>query len=286
MLHRRRLEMPRLSNFSKLVTLINAHSSEHDLRVSQDDSHLYDLDLSHCRDYLDMLRLSVPEEHPFQGFLDTQLVQINTDWKMCIKDSSAVLKNPLSALRLWGTMPSRVTFTMVHKIDRSKRTLDPDNAADQPLMLAAAQISRIVARKLELQAYSELQRRLISSKKVSTSLLDQLGELLLSLRWRLSRWRSMENESENSGDGTEADLQAVLERVKALCRILYFHFCSMRRRLPTFSNTRGSQERRTRYPNTQCEVEERFPEEESFEGWERWLAKGMNMISEAGVTEE
>ncbi|KEY70369.1 hypothetical protein S7711_11336 [Stachybotrys chartarum IBT 7711] len=278
--------MPRLSNFSELVALINALSNEHDLKVSQNDLHLYDLDLSHCRDYLAMLRLSVPEEHPFQTFLNTQLVQINTDWKLCIKDSSAVLKNPLSALKSWGTMPSRVTFTTVHKLNRSERTLDPDNAADQPIVLAAAQISRIVARKLELLAYSELQRRLISSKKVSTSLLDQLGELLLSLRWRLSRWRSVENESENSGDGTEDDLQAVLERVKALCRILYFHFCSMRRRLPTFSNTRGSQERRTRYPNTQCEVEERFPEEESFEGWERWLAEGMNMISEAGFTEE
>ncbi|KFA77483.1 hypothetical protein S40288_10094 [Stachybotrys chartarum IBT 40288] len=212
--------MPRLSNFSELVALINALSNEHDLKVSQNGLHLYELDLSHCRDYLVMLRLSVPEEQPFQVFLNTQLVQIKNDWKLCIKDSSAVLKNSLLALTSWGTMPSRVTFTTVHKIDRSERILDPDNAADQPIVLAAAQISRIVARNLELLAYSELQHRLISSKEVSTSLLDQLGELLLSLRWRLSRWCSMENESEGSGDGTEDDLQAVLERVKTLCRIL------------------------------------------------------------------
>ena len=70
--------------------------------------------------------------------------------------------------------------------------MDVENAEDRNAIIMAAQLSRIICRKLEVDAYSYLQQALNQWSALQPCELlrfvHELGRVLLTLRWRVSWW--------------------------------------------------------------------------------------------------
>ncbi|KAI9152042.1 hypothetical protein HJFPF1_09262 [Paramyrothecium foliicola] len=287
-LGRRRLDVPKLIEIPKLLQMVEGLSKKYTIRVLQGKTVLYDLDLHGCSSYLRAIRPTLPEAYSFQTFIATQLSR-NGEWRSCIHDNVNKLSDIFGALTLWNTMPSRVTYALVPYSTGKEHQLDPDSIDDQQVLLAAAQLSRIVSRKLELAAYTQLQTELTTKTSFGADFLLQLAQLLLSLRWRLSWWAVL-GSGVVEGAHDEAIQQrqtfdSVASRVRSLCRILYFYYCCMSRRVPRF-NEETPRGRRFRYPDTQNAVEERYPEDESLDGFEHWIKEGHDKIREARAPEQ
>ncbi|KAF7564070.1 hypothetical protein G7046_g54 [Stylonectria norvegica] len=284
LIHRKRLDLPAVLDFRDLLPQIESLSRAYDIRVSQGQGSLYVLDLAACHIYLSDLHVCLSvKQHAFRGFIDSQLGK-SDGWASCIKDGEA-LKDLLEVLVIWNNMPSRVTYALISKSDGLERLLDPDNRDDEQTLFTAAQLSRIINRKLELAAYQHLQGLLNTNAPVTTPLLIQLAHLLLTLRWRISWWQLLGSGSVPTlSEQREKDSFAA--RVQALCRILYFYYCSMRRRLPSYTDITALQGKWSNYADTQRGIWEDFPQTESVEGFKEWMAVGKQMISEAKVVEQ
>lgn len=260
------------------MPLINTLRREHDLRVSQEAVPLYDVNLDATNDYFEMHSRSLPSQYPFREFINMKS-QRDDDWKLCIREPDP-LDDLLGSLIVWNNMPSRVTYSLVTKANGFARILDPDSPDDKPIIYAAAQISRLISRKLELAAYAQLQHDL-NNATGSLHILPRLARLLLSLRWRISWWVVV-----GGGIGVvdQRDLHQFTIRVRKLCSILYFYYCWMRKSVSYGDGAPG--EKTSQYADTQCAVTEVFPEEESLGGFQRWMEDGKAKIHEAGAAEQ
>src|ERR1700753_3282287 len=95
-------------------------------------------------------------------------------------------------------MPSRASYSYVFKDHTSpspspsERDMNVEDESDRKAIIMAAQLSRIVCRKMEVDAYTLLQKTLnqwptLDSHGLS-KFLRELGSVLLTLRWRVSWW--------------------------------------------------------------------------------------------------
>jgi hypothetical protein len=214
-------------------------------------------------------------------------------------------------------MPSRASYSRVpiYKTGSNTSTadqpLDPESPSDKDEILLAAQLSRIVCRKLEIDGYRALQTRInvILSSKVgsspsynndgsdshggpagsditdATSFVTELGKILLSLRWRMSWWEFL-------GSGSpEPDpfRDKFVERVRGLIKILYFYYFSAKRSISswTYYTERDLQELGgvwSSYPDS-VSVWDDFPVDESVSGFEEWVERGKGVIKRARAKE-
>ncbi|KAH7324533.1 hypothetical protein B0I35DRAFT_163639 [Stachybotrys elegans] len=288
LIRRTRLEMPDTINMFELMRLAASYSNDYDVRVSQGNQVLYDIDLAQCHAYLAHVGSSLPSLYSFQSFIG-QLLRPGDDWKACIKDSPITADNLLAKLTLWNNAPSRLTFSLVSKCGGDARPLDPDRKVERPLILGIAQIARIMGRRLEVTGYLDLQKKLLTPDSATAEFIQQLGAHLLSLRWRLSWWALFElgvnnGESDNTSQG---EIKEVFERVRKLCRTLYFYFVSLKRRATAASvDTKHITGQTSQYPDAQHEIYEAYPWEESESGWLKWENEGKDKIEEAGVKEQ
>lgn len=186
-------------------------------------------------------------------------------------------------------MPSRANYSYIPKPQRylpkdlPERKMDVENPDDRAHIILAAQLSRIVCRKLELDAYAHLQKTLnnISSMKPEDSVkfVRELGLILLTLRWRVSWWTLL-------GDGgTAPDIgkERFEYRVKELCRVLYFYYCSARNKIPSWTERKSLEGVWSTYADTSLPIWDDFPTTESVEGFKAWMMKGQELIIKAGV---
>jgi hypothetical protein len=199
-----------------------------------------------------------------------------------------------SLLTTWNTMPSRATFSYIWKRQTSpsgarlEETMHPEKL-DRENVILAAYLSRIIARKLEVEAYTELQRILNRGQATSDSevlsLLHKLGRILNSLRWRVSWWSTLGGGGSSTQDkDAERGKERFEERVNGLCRVLYFYYCGLRRKLPIWTGAAGNlMGVRAKYADTEVEVFDNFPGLESIEGFELWMHEGKELIDKAGV---
>ena len=188
-------------------------------------------------------------------------------------------------------MPSRARYSYVPRRQRylsnatlAETAMDVEDATDRQAIVMAAQLSRIVCRKLEVEAYCHLQRVLNQWSSLEPNevvkFVRELGLVLLTLRWRVSWWTLL-------GDGgTTPDpkgKEAYAFRVNRLCRVLYFYYCMMRRKLPNWCSKEEFLGKESVYPDTSVPVFEYFPMEESIEGFDAWMLQGLQLIENAGV---
>lgn len=162
--------------------------------------------------------------------------------------------------------------------------MDVEDDGDRDVIVVAAQLSRVVCRKLEVDAYGHVQRTLNNWTSVPPDelhrLVRELGLVLLTLRWRVSWWELFGN------GGLAPDIagrKAFAFRVNRLCRVLYFYYCMMRRKLPSWAPMRDLHGVWSAYPDTALPVFEEFPSEESIDGFAEWMVKGKQLIESAGV---
>jgi hypothetical protein len=151
-------------------------------------------------------------------------------------------------------------------------------------ILLAAQLSRIFCRKLEVDGYRALQNALNKNKwdeaplDVFLKFVSQLGQILLTLRWRVSWWELL-------GDGgrkPDAAKERYEERVKSLCKILYFYYTSVKLKLPAWSAPTDLDGVWSNYADA-ASVWDDFPCTATMEGYDSWMARGRELIHEAGV---
>jgi hypothetical protein len=186
-------------------------------------------------------------------------------------------------------MPSRATYSYVpirHRFlpnDLPDRAMDIENPAEKEDIMLAAHLSRIICRKLEVDAYSLLQRTLNQLSSLETEdivkFVRELGLVLLTLRWRVSWWTML-------GDGGKApDIgeERFEHRVHCLCRILYFYYCRMQSKIPSFTDKQSLHGIWSSYADTSTTIFDDFPKEESIEGFETWMQRGKELIVKAGV---
>jgi len=184
-------------------------------------------------------------------------------------------------------MPSRATYSIIpHQNSSEERSLNPEDEDDKRDILIAAQISRIVCRKLELDGYASLQAEINKMHTSSSSYLSRkataakLGKILLTLRWRMSWWQLL-------GDGSNNDdvfRDRFVYRVEQLCRVLYFYYFTLKSRIGSWVGEEMSALRGewSSYPDSSSVFDD-FPTVNSIQGFEEWLERGKALIREANV---
>lgn len=189
-------------------------------------------------------------------------------------------------------MPSRANYAYVpsdvaDEADGGQSIdLDPENAQHLEDIYLAAQLSRIMCRKLEIDAYSHLQHVLNNWHTIAQDVLlkfvHQLGLILLNLRFRVSGWSIL-----GGGGSDDAGKQKFEERVTTLCRILYFYYCSIRSKL-VYSAASQDQLQGVygKHIDTSFEIFDDFPGIASIEGFHAWMQRGRELVVCAGVADK
>ncbi|KAK4061562.1 uncharacterized protein Triagg1_10271 [Trichoderma aggressivum f. europaeum] len=279
------IELPSEIHVRQLLHIMDElRKSHHTIRVYGRQGILCELDLHACWIYINSN--CSPTVHPFRQFIHGLKVQKQDTWKTCIRDgygrplNRAKLCDALLALddmAPWNTYTLRSTPNNLRgPIDDEFETiLAPDDPYQRQVIIAAAQLSRIIGRKIELEFYDQLKRDLANPRICHELVLD-VGHTLMSLRRRLTLWTchwesvspstSPEPES-NVDDGRDG---ASRSRLKHLCQVLYVYFCYMRRRLPA-NEQESIRNMMVLYPEGEEEVQESFPQYESIDGFEEWL---------------
>ncbi|OHW96251.1 hypothetical protein CSPAE12_05135 [Colletotrichum incanum] len=292
-----RRELPKQIHLDELMARLDRARLQFNFKVHQDGQPLYVLDLDSCHEYLQGLRQQMDSaEYSFPTFIDREILRIDTrndDWERCMTQTTTPWGDWLSLLCDVNKMPSRASFSYVSKpyytapgagVEQPINVEDP-NEADN--LMLAAQLSRIICRKLEVKAYQHLQRLLHESGTMEDDkvlpFLQSLGRILLTLRWRLSWWTAVPEVVGMSDQDEDAGRRQVELRVHALCRVLYFYYCCVRRRPSVWPNLKALSGIHSKYPDTETEVWDDFPGDESVEGFGAWMDRGRELVVEAGV---
>ncbi|PTB72734.1 hypothetical protein M440DRAFT_1341330 [Trichoderma longibrachiatum ATCC 18648] len=260
------------------------------IRVYAGRSMLYELNLRACWIYVNST--CPPMSHPFQQFIDGLKIQKQDGWKACIRDGHGrpMGESLCDALLAMDDMAPWVRYTLVSKdsgtlyADPNSRTetfLSPGDEYHRQVIIVAAQLSRIIGRKLELQFYDHL-KKILGNPNICTKLVLDVGRTLLSLRRRLVQWKQTcaaaslsatpdhETCAQEGGDTSSSAPSNRVSRIKSLCQVLYVYFCYMRRRLSP-DEQEGMRTTQVWYPDRVHAVKESFPQYESIEGFEDWL---------------
>jgi hypothetical protein len=182
-------------------------------------------------------------------------------------------------------MPSRASYSFVSLDgDYEDQLMDVASDVDRKDILLAAQLSRIFCRLLEVEGFRKLERDFYNIKWKRISLdahlrfLEELGHILLSLRWRVSWWKLL-------GDGgvhPDPGQQHYIDRVELLCRILYVYYTSVLTKLPSWSTANHLKGKWSRYADTEQQIWDDFPVDASENGFQQWMEHGRELIELAG----
>ncbi|KAF2835062.1 hypothetical protein M501DRAFT_982994 [Patellaria atrata CBS 101060] len=247
---------------------------------------LYTLDLSKTYRFLSRIqrRHNISRDIKLQDFINTMLHD-STGWQKCIDEPNNTA-DVLNLLFWWTTMPSRAIYDRVPLSTTSAPELmDIEDSAQTSDILLAAQLSRIIIRALELQAFETLQKNLNASATSGAGdlpkLVRQLGRLLLTLRWRVAWWKLY-------GDGSGTDEEAKMpfvERAEELVKVLYFYYWGARRKLPSWVDEGERGFVQSCYGDARF-VADRLPGKGTIEGFEAWMREGEGLVEETKAVQK
>ncbi|PCG96285.1 Hypothetical protein PENO1_030890 [Penicillium occitanis (nom. inval.)] len=286
--HRVRIEIPSAFDLHELLNFLGERRGKFNIRASQSWGSLYVLDLGETYKFLKSLsEYNDNSQSTFLEFIDHRVIDSKDktkNWLSCVKDCDP-MNNVYKLLSQWNNMPSRASYSFVALDGTSNdKLMDVSNDQDRRDILLAAQLSRIFCRLLEVEGFRKLERDFYNIKWKRISLdahlrfLEELGNILLSLRWRVSWWKRL-------GDGgkePDPSQQHYVDRVELLCRILYVYYTSVLTKLPAWSATDNLKGKYSRYADTEQEIWDNFPEDPSEDGFQRWMAQGQELIEQAG----
>jgi ribosomal protein L37AE/L43A len=283
---KRRVQMflPETFKLGELLSLLETRQNSYRIKARSQFGSLYTLDLRKCYQFLaNTCADEMSQEFDLRDFIDNKLLS-TSEWFDCVSDFRKD-NGIVALLAQWNNMPSRATYSFEPLNGSPSRDMNVEEPQDQVEIVIAAQLSRIICRKAELDGYKALQSAINQTRQKSPLEIQkfayELGQLLVTLRWRMSWWELL-------GDGSNKDdifRDRFVERVRRLSMTLYFYYCSMMRRLPGFSDARAEL-RGT--PSTYADAAsffDDFPVEESIEGFERWMETGKELVRHAGVAQ-
>ncbi|OJD11397.1 hypothetical protein AJ78_07832 [Emergomyces pasteurianus Ep9510] len=279
-----RMELPVTFEMKDLLELLDKRRGRFNIRARQSWGTLYILDLNETYNYLLGLNKTEDSSHyDLRDFIDRKILKFNK-WTSCVKDCDPV-NNLFSLLSQWNNMPSRASYDFVPvSNDEADRPMDVNDPEDRTDILLAAQLSRIFCRKLEVDGYRALQNALNKNKWDSVpydsfiKFLSQLGQILLTLRWRVSWWELL-------GDGgatPDTNKERYEDRVRRLCQVLYFYYTSVKLKLPAWTVPTELNGVWSTYADA-TSIWDDFPSDASLDGFKMWMARGKELIREAGV---
>ena len=181
----------------------------------------------------------------------------------------------------WNHMPSRNSYEISpHNASGLGHALDVEDQQDRGTIMLAVQLSRIILRALEIEAFEALQKsvnELIKGGKSDAdigTLTDQLGRILMSLRWRISWWAVVDDSPD----------ERFTSRATKLAQILYCYFFVARKKMSAGSCQLPSKVRSV-YPDGEPIFEE-LPLTDSLAGFNSWMEKGQAIVRAAKVQED
>jgi hypothetical protein len=182
-------------------------------------------------------------------------------------------------------MPSRASYDIIPLDNNTpSRPLDPEDESDRQEIMIAAQMSRIICRKLELDGFKALQSQINgmrthnSTYEYRRQMVLHLGRILVSLRWRMSWWQLL-GDGSNSGDVFR---DRFVERVEHLTKVLYFYYFALRSRIGDHVDLSTLEGEMSSYPDA-MPVFDGFPTIQSIQGFEEWLERGKALVKEANA---
>ncbi|KAF6798160.1 Zn(II)2Cys6 transcription factor [Colletotrichum musicola] len=290
-----RKDLPREFPIDGLIATLERVRPVFDFRVYYDGKPFYTMDLDKCHDYLVALRQHVGgAESGLRSFIDKEIVRIdprNDEWESCTA-GLRMEEDPLAVLCVLNNMPSRARYSYMFKNAygvRQEQFVNPENPGEEDNLMLAAHLSRIICRKVEIKAYGHLQRELHRSDNLQDDdlmeLLRKLGCILLTLRWRYAWWKVMLANPIATAEAGDPEKEQCERRVHKLCWVLYFYYCSLRRKLPAWSAVDGLRGVPSMYSDARQPIWDDFPGDDTEEAFEMWLEKGRELVHEAGVPE-
>ena len=153
--------------------------------------------------------------------------------------------------------------------------LDVEDQQGRSTIVFAVQLSRIILRALEIEAFEALQKsvnELIKGGKSDAdieTLIGQLGQILASLRWRISWWAVV-------GDSPN---ERFTSRVTKLAQILYCYYFVARKKMSACSDQLPSKIR-SAYADVEPFYED-LPLNDSLDGFHAWMQKGQAVVQVA-----
>ncbi|PYH43283.1 uncharacterized protein BP01DRAFT_393623 [Aspergillus saccharolyticus JOP 1030-1] len=284
-----RMEIPSEFDLNDLISFLGERQGRFNIRASQSWGSLYTLDLAETYRFLRGLsEYNGNSKSTFLEFVDRRLVESkdkSKNWLTCVKDCDP-MNNTYTLLSKWNNMPSRASYSIVPlQPGDPERQMDIDNPEDRREILLAAQLSRIICRMLEVEGFRKLERDFynIKWKQISQDthlrFLNELGHILLTLRWRMSWWKQL-------GDGgrePDPSKQHYVDRVHLLCRILYVYYTCVMAKLPSWSASEVPKGTWSTYADSENAVWDDFPSDPTDDGFARWVERGQELIEQSGA---
>ncbi|KAJ5179498.1 hypothetical protein N7492_002708 [Penicillium capsulatum] len=284
-----RMEIPSEFDMSQLLSFLGERQGRFNIRASQSWGSLYVLDLGETYKFLKSLsEFNGNSKSTFLEFIDRRIVESkdkSKNWLSCVKDCDP-MNQAYTLLSQWNNMPSRAKYTFVPlDANGEERPMDITNPEDRRDILLAAQLSRIVCRMIEVEGFRKLERDFynIKWKQISHEthirFLNELGHILLTLRWRVSWWKRL-------GDGgrtPDPTQQHYVDRVELLCRILYVYYTCVLAKLPSWSTSDVPKGTWSSYADSENPIWDDFPSDATDAGFFSWMERGQDLIEQAGV---
>ncbi|CAI7655534.1 unnamed protein product [Penicillium manginii] len=284
-----RMEIPTEFDMTQLLSFLGERQGRFNIRASQAWGSLYVLDLGETYKFLKSLsEYNGNSKSTFIEFIDRRIVDSkdkSKNWLSCVKDCDP-MNQAYTLLSQWNNMPSRARYTFVPLDENGQeRSMDINNPEDRRDILLAAQLSRIICRMMEVEGFRKLERDFynIKWKQISHDthirFLNELGHILLSLRWRCSWWKRLGD----GGQSPDPTQQHYVDRVELLCRILYVYYTCVLAKLPSWSTSDVPKGTWSSYADSENPVWDDFPSDSSDAGFANWMEHGQDLIEQAGV---
>ncbi|KAF7592775.1 hypothetical protein BBP40_012533 [Aspergillus hancockii] len=284
-----RMDIPVEFDLNDLLSFLGERQGRFNIRASQAWGSLYVLDLGETYKFLRSLSdYNGNSRSNFLEFIDRRIVEAkdkSKNWLTCVKDCDP-MNNFYALLSRWNNMPSRASYSFVplHSGAR-ERPMDIHDADDRREILLAAQLSRIVCRMLEVEGFRKLERDFYNikwkqiSQETHVRFLNELGNILLTLRWRVSWWKRLGD----GGQEPDPSKQHYVDRVDLLCRILYVYYTCVLAKLPSWTAADVPKGVWSTYADTENAVWDDFPVDPSDEGFQNWIDRGKELVELAGA---
>ncbi|PYH95047.1 Zn(II)2Cys6 transcription factor [Aspergillus ellipticus CBS 707.79] len=284
-----RMDIPFEFDLNDLISFLGERQGRFNIRARQSWGSLYVLDLGETYKFLRGLsEYNGNSKSNFLEFIDRRIVESkdkSKNWLTCVKDCDP-MKNVYTLLSRWNNMPSRASYSFVPlQAGGQERPMDINNPEDRREILLAAQLSRIICRMLEVEGFRKLERDFYNikwkqiSQETHVRFLGELGNILLTLRWRVSWWRRL-------GDGgrePDPSKQHYVDRVDLLCRILYVYYTCVLAKLPSWSAADVPKGIWSTYADAENPVWDDFPFDPSDDGFRSWIDRGQELIEQSGA---
>lgn len=266
------------------------------IRVSSKSSRLYDISLSGAVKYLSNERNApLTSQKNWPSLIQNLSETFDDGWLDCLSSDSQLrtLDDILDVLPSWTTQQGCFDYSLVSADGLNIRQLDPDNPVQKKVIISAAQVSRIITRKVEKLGFQHLQKIIpgdkwkpSSARPPNINLTRTLGLVALSLRFRYHVWARHDVPKITTPMALLAHSNCV-EAVRWVCRSMYANHCWLQKyvvpELPASTSTPSTEFNVSLYAGSSNFVTELMSRGELHDGFLEWWEEGQSIVRQAGM---